>query len=232
MEVSWLPAMHSEGAAFGSGPVAIRDNILRDGWSFAPERAGLHVAWSGTMGEGLWEPHPRTWAAPGWGRLEAAIARAGPMFAAGGATLALRTHARHVLGDPHSALRFAQWLNASGGVGEAGGSVVMLADPIGWLTPGMIEAAEEHLERIFDGVLALRATGRLAGVVLTNLQATAAAGRDAIDDGAPMARGPVHAGAINADWIARGVRRLPPELMVFLEGGEEEAQRAWLGAAR
>ena len=219
--------MHSEGAAFGSGPVVIRDNLLRDGWSFAPERPGLHVAWSGTMGDTLWEPHPRTWAAPGWARLEAAVTRAAPMFHAAGATLALRTHARHVLGDPHSALRFAQWLNASGGVG---GAVMMLADPIGWLTPGMIEAAEEHLERIFDGVLTLHATGRLSGVVLTNLEAAAAVGRDAIDDGAPMARGPVHAGAITPEWIARGVRRMPADMAVFLEGGAEEAQQQWLAA--
>lgn len=222
MHFARLPDMLADRpeAADPGGPIVRLDNLLDEGVTLSPAGPGRHVAWSGSMGEGLWDAHPRTWTPAGWARLETAVARLAPLFRAAGATLALRTHARHILGDPHSAARFVQTLAAPGQPGA--GVVGVLADPVGMLTPGMLAHAEEHLERIFDHLRLVQAAaqgGGLLGVVLTNLSdvplSPASADTLAIDDGPPMRRAPLHAGRLNPAWLVRGVRELNPACVYF-----------------
>lgn len=160
VEILWLPAHTQDGPTaypaetLDGAPTprvwALGGNLLGEGWVIPGEiPAGATViAWSGTLGEGLWERHPLTWMPPGWARLEAALRRVLPGLAARDQRLVLRTHAFHVLGDLHAARRMLEIVTTLGpGAAERVGVV---PDPASLFTRAMMPRAKEHAERMAE----------------------------------------------------------------------------------
>jgi hypothetical protein len=187
-------------------------------------RAGVHhglealpagatlVAWSGGLGDALFEADPRTWGPAGWRALEAGLAALEPVLRARGQRLWLRPHARHVLSDPPACRRLASaWPE---------GPVGVLAEPMGMLTRSMLGLASEHLERSFG---ALAELAERTGLVLTNVEAppgeSAGAQGDLEPDAGPCLRrvglthGAIRPEVIAAAWRAHG----PAACSVVLE---------------
>ena len=205
MEVLWLPehaqdeptANRAETLA-GSplpGVWAVGGNLLGEAWAVpadVPAGAAM-VAWSGTLGEGLWERHPLTWMPLGWARLEAALRRALPGLVARDQRLVLRTHASHVLGDLHAARRVLEVVSTLGpGASERVGVV---PDPASLFTRGMLPRAREHAERMAELLPGL--VGR-DGIVLGDLAASEGPG----NDDQPPERAAVGEGCLNVSaWV-------------------------------
>lgn len=122
-----------------------RGNPLRDGWAPPSDARGrIILAWSGTLGEGLFDAHPATWLRPGHEALRELCRRVAPDLAARGQVLCFRPHARHVLSDAQSALSFArEQEDAPFGVALA---------PASMLEPSMLDDVEDHLRRAFEAL--------------------------------------------------------------------------------
>jgi len=141
--------------------VVIDESVQRlSGARIAGMPAGVRVvAWSGSMADELFGEDPRTWGPAGWAALDAACERAAPVLAERGATMALRTHARHVLSDVPSCERFVRERR-----GRHGEVFRVLLDPVSMLAPSMLAMAEDHLRRMV-GAIGTMAPG-LAGIVI------------------------------------------------------------------
>jgi len=188
------PAETLEGSPL-PGVWAVGGNLLGEEWgvpSVVPAGAAV-VAWSGTVGEGLWERHPLTWMPLGWARLEAALRRVLPGLVERGQRLVLRTHAFHVLGDLHAARRFLEVVGTLGpGAGERVGVV---PDPASLFTRGMLPRAREHAERMAELLPGL--VGR-DGLVLGDLTLSEGPG----DDDQPPQRAAVGEGCLEVSaWV-------------------------------
>ncbi|MCA3004694.1 MAG: hypothetical protein LW650_10455 [Planctomycetaceae bacterium] len=198
--------------------------------SEAGERGGVAraVVWSGTLGSDLFEPDIRTWGPAGRARFAAMIR--GPvrrLLGNGGEVrLALRPHARHVLSDANGcAALFAG--------GDVPAGLEVLADPAAMFTASMLRYAEDHLTRMFAVFGHLARAGRLAGVVLANVQHPPDATGPEVDGatadfGPPLKRTAFFDGLLPAETIVRLWRtHLPADLPVVLE-----ADRAGVAAEK
>lgn len=115
-----------------------------------------------TAGEDLdeLEARFRTQGAEGAARMGRALGPLADRAVAAGVKLCLLPDARDVLSDIPSCLKLLRDQS-----GRGGPEIELVLDPAGLLTPGMLEAADEHLTRIFEslagqaGVAALRLTG-------------------------------------------------------------------------
>lgn len=116
---------------------AVPGNPLAAGWSPPSGVTGRLIAWSGTLADELFAPHPFTWLRPGHEALTAFCDGTG-----GTLDLVLHPHARHVLNDARSCATF---LNDRAGRGPG----VALA-PASLLEPSMLEDVEDHLTRMFQ----------------------------------------------------------------------------------
>lgn len=109
----------------------------------APKAGSRIVLWSGSLGDDD-GPAPRNWTAAAWEALDAATAR---WVDAGLANaLLIRPHARHIVSDTPSAVRFARrW-------GQTGPR--LLWDPASMLDGQMVapDHAAVHLERLIDAL--------------------------------------------------------------------------------
>jgi len=153
------------------------------------------VTYSGSLGPSLETAHPTNWLAPGQAALERHVDRLAEAAQAAGVTVLLRPHARHVLSDVASVRRVLPSFE--------GAPVSILLEPAALLEASMLEAIDEHLERIFEGL------GQVAAaVLLTDVLEPAGGATDAGDDatGPPLPTGPI------------GTGRLPPDLVRELLG--------------
>jgi hypothetical protein len=145
----WHPAHILSGSAPTRAVFATSAPVLSPDFDLAsaPRGADL-VAWSGGLGDNLFEPDPRTWLPGGWERLRARLDHALPTLLGRGQRLFLRTHARHVISDGPSSARLATW------AGESGFATAFfpLLDAGAILTTPMRPTAEDHLDRTGDWV--------------------------------------------------------------------------------
>lgn len=131
-----------------TSPAAAPRLDVRDGSLLAapvsPARPGtLVVLWSGSLADAD-APDPRNWTAAAWDALDAAVNR---WVAAGlGGSLLVRTHARHIVSDIPSAVRFAHRWRETG--------PRLLWDPASMLEDSMAAPAHAatHLERLIDAL--------------------------------------------------------------------------------
>ncbi len=133
---------------------------------------------------------PRTWMGEGRARLDEIAPRLADQCARRGARLALTTHARQVLADPHACNAFLTTHEHA--------PIDIALDPVAMLTANMLALAEDHLRRICDAMLDQR---RVCMVLLHNL--TTLPGRPA-DDLAPS---PIHEGLLDPDLLVEIARR-------------------------
>jgi hypothetical protein len=153
------------------------------------------IAWSGTLAAEPFGDDPRTWGPAGWAALGEACERLAPVLHNEGAVLVLRTHARHVLSDVPSCIRFVRERRARDG--EAGPLRVLL-DPASMIAESMRDLAEDHLRRIAEAIPLLG--HGLAGVVVGCVGGTPGA---------------------DAGVVARLVQaHAPPGLPIIVEAGD------------
>lgn len=135
---------------------------------------GSWVCWSGWLGEsdpqrGWYERVPGQWlgsSQDAWTRVESVLDRAG------GAVL--RPHARHLVSDGPTCLN---WLRGRP-------DRKLLLDPVAMLEPEMLEAGDDHIERVLEMV------GPLAwGVVVCDVQVREEPARSAWCVPAPAGKG-------------------------------------------
>lgn len=152
----------------GGEPLAqVWPNNPIEGGAAIPPLVGDLVCSSGWCGEAVAgpagpvvRPDLRTWSATGWAAFERVALELDAAATAAGVDVILRPHARHVLADPQSTLAWLKRTNPN--------RLKILLDPAGWLTPSMMETADDHLARAFESF-----TGHPAvwGTMLTGLVA-------------------------------------------------------------
>jgi sugar phosphate isomerase/epimerase len=171
------------------------------GWAASAVKAAAAVpgrrvvAWSGTLAEdGPFGRDPRTWMRPGREALRAFCAAVrGPLLDAA-ARVALRPHARHVLSDAASCLRYLDEF------GE--GPLELALDPASMLEPSMLADAEDHLERALSAL-----AGRSVMVLV----------HDVRPRGADLAAVPLGEGVLPRDAVWRLLAaHVPPQTPVVL----------------
>jgi len=107
-----------------------------------PESRAPWIVWSGSLASDLTTPELRNWMGPGLAALAPAVAGLAAQAQERGSRLLIRPHARHILCD---ALSTRRWLEE-----QDAASIGLALDPLALLEPPMLDAAEEHLERIFE----------------------------------------------------------------------------------
>ena len=169
------------------------------------------VMWSGTLGGNLFDAHPPNWLAPGRAALDRFCADLAPAARAAGKTVCFRPHCRHVLSDAPSFLAFLR--------DHAGEPVDIALCPGSMFEPSMLDAVEDHLERLFEML------GPKAAICFLN---------DVVPDPAsglcrpvPLGRGVLPPGCVR-DLVDRFV---PPQTPIVLLPEAIDEQRAWLGLA-
>lgn len=118
-----------------------RDPLAHD---WAPDLSADPVAWSGSLSDDLFEPHPHNWLPPGRAALDALCARVRPALEAADRTLVFRPHARHILSEVPSCRAFLQ--------DHAREPFGIALSPADMLEPSMLDRVEEHLERFVAGL--------------------------------------------------------------------------------
>jgi hypothetical protein len=102
------------------------------------------VMWSGTLGEGLFDPHPPNWLSPGHTALRELCGELSAGLVAADTRICFHPHGRHVLSDTQSCRAF---------LGEATDDRLGVAlAPGSTLEPSMIAAVDDHLTRAFEGL--------------------------------------------------------------------------------
>jgi len=126
----------------------VPDNPLGESWALpARDDVELIVAWSGVPGasnEELFEPNPLTWMPAGRTALDELCARLGPILESRDQRLAFRPHARHVLSDEPSCLQFL--------TDYEDGPFTLAFEPALLMEPGMLDALDERLPRLFTSL--------------------------------------------------------------------------------
>lgn len=185
-------------------------NPLDPAWSLPPGAgdAPAYVAWSGTLGASLFAADPRNWIGAGWAAFEERCAALVRGRGAGGRRILWQPHARHVLNDVPTCLRFlAAHPDAPFGIALA---------PASLLEPSMLAAVEDHFERI------LVALGSRCELLVLADVAVEEAGERCV----PV---PLGQGRLPSDAVRRLLERcVPPSTPTVLGSGDLETQLAWL----
>lgn len=118
----------------------------------------LLVCWSGSPSATAEDPFPddpAAWTPGAWAALDAALADLEERLGRAGATLLIRPHHRHTVGDVPSVGRLLRTLAERGGAGEAGGGgrVGVLLDVESMLAPSMrARGPDDHRRRIREAL--------------------------------------------------------------------------------
>ena len=204
------PTLRIEGNPIGQSPAAL-DVALRGAIRTAPtsRSADRLLTWSGSLGEQLFAPDPRTWMAAGWRAFEALCDQLGPTLGTLGWTLSFQPHARHVLSDAKGCREFL--------ARRSGQPFEVALAPATMLELSMLPRLEDHLVRMFE------ALGPVAAlVVLEDVQ------MDADEDGLPR-RTALGGGRLPRDLVLSLLREHVPERTpVMLRQERLPEQLAWL----
>lgn len=205
--------------------------LVDPAWAPEPGWAGAHVAWSGSLGDGLFEADPRTWGPAGRAALEGARRRAAEL----GATICIRPHARHVVSDIPSCQR---WL----GVGPRGEALAagggLLLDPCAMLTARMLRDHADFLRRAVETLAPLAG---VVGVVVCDVAVDEEpapgpdggpdGGPDSGPDGGPPLRAvPLGRGVLERGLLVDLVRRAAPGAALVVLAEEDRAGAAALAS--
>jgi len=109
-----------------------------DDFAISGEQVPSHertILWAGGLGDGDFDPNPRTWLDAGWKTFMAALPELPPYSL-------IRPHWAHVVSDAMSARRLHTEASAM--------SVGLALSPASMLSPGMMADADEHLDRFFE----------------------------------------------------------------------------------
>lgn len=198
--------------ALGSQTVlgdVLEANLLRD--EIDAGRGRLLLAWSGTLADDLFEPHPMNWLTPGAETLDAACERLRPTLEASGTTLCLQPHARHVLSDVPSCRAFLDR--------HDGGPFAIALAPASMLEPGMLADLDDHLRRFVESLADRCAMVRLADVALD-------------DDGTSCRTVPLGRGVLPRTRLLELLgQHLPADIPIVLDAKDLDEQIAWLDDA-
>ncbi len=132
-------------SADSAGELAVRRSID------AADPSGVLACWSGSPGasaDDLFPDDPSSWTPAAWAALDAALDRLVPLLSERDATLLLRPHHRHVVGDVPSVLKLARAL------GERGTDRIgVLLDVESMLAASMLTRnPDDHRRRIREAV--------------------------------------------------------------------------------
>jgi len=191
-------------------------NPLASNWLAELDLPGDRITcWSGSLApeaiddDGLFTADPRNWMSPGTEALDAFLDGVVQPLERSGRTLCLLPHARHVLSDVQGSINLVR--------SRAGQPVEVALAPIALLTPSMLEALEDHLERSFDTL------SEHAPFLLLH---------DAIIDTEEerLIPAPLGSGIIEKDILLSMIERhWPTEKPVVLLAENLPAQLEWLG---
>jgi len=167
------------------------------------------LAWSGTLGEQLFAPDPRTWMAAGWKAFEALCDHLGPSLRTLGWTLCFQPHARHVLSDAKGCREFL--------ARRSGQPFAVALAPATMLERSMLPRLEDHLVRLFE------ALGPAAALVLLeDVQP------DTDEDGLPR-RTTLGGGRLPRELVLSLLREhVPASTPVMVREEKLTEQLAWL----
>jgi hypothetical protein len=186
-------------------------NPLHEDWprSAHHARGSRLVTWSGTLADDLFARHPGNWTGSGFDALSRRCAAIAASLRRQGFDWHIRPHARHVLSDVPSCIRFRA---------QHGGDLPGLAlDPAALLEPTMLNGLDEHLTRVFEAL-----GPQAAMVIVSDCEIDASSG-------AMRATAPGQ-GELPADLLHQLIDRCVPETTpIVLEGGEAAFVRRWLG---
>lgn len=174
-----------------------------------PAHLVLHSGWlpeDSPANQEIYPEDPRIWMGEGRRRLDEVLAWLAPEVSPRGSRIALRTHARQVLGDPHACAAF---LNDHP-------EIDLALDPVSMLTADMLVCADDHLGRIADQLFT---HPRVAMVLLHNLRRADGA-RDS-RDGGEIAPCSIHEGLIDPGLLVSLGERAGDhgKAIVLREGG-------------
>ncbi|MCH2136433.1 MAG: hypothetical protein MK101_07615 [Phycisphaerales bacterium] len=179
------------------------DVDLLDGDLSDPGAPGFRAVFSGTPGEGRFDPDPTAWMAPARAAFKARLA------ALDRRTL-VRPHHAHVLSDVPGTRSMLE--------GHAARPVAL--DVAAIMSPSMLADPEPHLDRILHGL------GNMAGAVLiTDARPDEQEGTVACSPGCGQIPGAVLARCIEA-WL---LPDLPADVTIAVPPGQREATTRWLG---
>jgi len=158
----------------------------RDAADLLPAGAPRVVAWSGSLGESLFDRSFATWMPAGREALARYLDAALDRCRETGTTLLLRTHARHVLSDAVAARALLEERDDP--------RLAIAFDPAACFEAEMLPDAEDHLTRLFE------LAAPLADLVILRSLAPPARHDD------PPAPAPLGEGLLNAESLARLAR--------------------------
>ena len=200
-------------------------NPLDGHWAVDAELPGDWVlAWSGTLGDGLFEGTPANWMR-GPARLNETCTELAPQLARHGKRLVLVPHARHVLSDARSALTWwcerlfpGERFELLPPAPDTRRSFGLALDPGALLEPSMLPDIEDHLQSL------LSALGPRIDLLLLRDVRVDPADPDSLE---PCALG---TGALPRERLLDLVARHVPEpVPVAVPGAGLAASLAWLG---
>jgi hypothetical protein len=193
-------------------------NPLAPDWLAELDLPGERIAsWSGTLAhdsvenDDLFAAHPHNWMGPGAEALDTFLDGVIDPLANAGRTLCLLPHARHVLSDVQGSINLIRK--------RADQPIEVALAPIALLTPSMLDALADHLERAFD-TLAEHAPFLL----LTDA---------VIDQTSEHLRTvPLGAGIIERETLLAAIERhWPPEKPLVIMANDLADQVAWLAGS-
>jgi hypothetical protein len=200
-------------------------NPLASDWAFDAELPGGTVlAWSGTLGESLFEGTPANWMR-GPAALDALCDELVPQLVRHGKRLVLVPHARHVLSDARSALtwwcgrlfpgeRFELLPSAPAGPRPFG----LALDLGAMLEPSMVADAEDHAQSLFASI-----GPRADLVILRDVRPDPADPESLVP--CPLGEGVLPRGRV-LELLARDV---PESVPIAVPGAGLDRALAWLG---
>ena len=190
-------------------------NPLADDWFFPVDLPGDRlVAWSGGLGETLFADEPRTWMGEGHQRFERLCDEIREPLRDAGGRLCIRPHARHVLSDPQGTLDFLRRRED-----EPFGLALSPAD---LLLPHMLDAAEDHFERILEFMVPR------CDLLIVADAAPDASEPDASDQAGGMRPCRLGEGVLPAERLMRAIDEgLPEEAWVVVPPADLPTMTAW-----
>lgn len=196
----------------------VGENPLSPDWLVDLELPGDRIAcWSGTLAleavaEGdLFAAHPHNWMSPGPEALTNLLDDVIPILERTERTLCLLPHARHVLNDVQGSINLLR--------SRQGTPIEVALAPTALLTPSMLDALEDHLERSFDTLAEHAPFLYLHDAVID-------------EQDQRLLPVPLGEGIINRDLMRAAIERFwPAEKPIVVLANDLAGQSAWLNSS-